>query len=121
MKTYIIGREKDCDIFIDASTVSRQHAEITVTRSGKYFLIDRASSSGTFVSGVEDWEEITQSFVELSDTILFGRHQLAMSEIVNVIETGNVILDEDVQTLPDNDLPSGKVRRDPETGEPIRN
>ena len=120
MKTYIIGRDKDCDVHIEASIVSRKHAELTVTRYGKYFLIDRASSSGTFVAGEEEWEEVTQSFVDISDTILFGRHQLAMSEIINAIETGNVIMDEDIKALPDNDLPSGKVRRDPETGEPIR-
>ena len=119
MKTYIIGRQNDCDVQIDAMTVSRRHAELTITNDRKYYLIDCAGGSGTYVAGETEWEEITQTFVGMSDTILFGRHQLTMNEIINAIETGKNVKMDDVVALPDNDLPSGHVRRDPETGEPI--
>lgn len=87
MKTYVIGRSKYSDVVIDVPTVSRKHAELTVTRDSKYYLTDCATTSGTFVAGKETWEKITQSFVSLSDTVLFGRHQISVKDIVNAIKT----------------------------------
>ena len=120
MKTYTLGRNKDSDLVIDGATVSRKHAELTITRDGKYYLIDCMSASGTFVAGQKEWEQISQSFVDITDTLLLGRYQMSMSEIVNSIETGNNIDVVNVKEVEEDNLPSGKVRRDPETGEPVK-
>jgi DNA-binding winged helix-turn-helix (wHTH) protein len=47
---YIAGRDADCSLVIDASTVSRRHARITVV-SGTATIEDLDSTNGTFVNG----------------------------------------------------------------------
>lgn len=53
MKTYSIGRDIDCDIVINDSTdvISRRHALLNITPSGKMTIIDQ-SSNGTYVNGI---------------------------------------------------------------------
>lgn len=53
MKTYSIGRDVNCDIVINDSTdvISRRHALLNVTPSGKMTIIDQ-SSNGTYVNGI---------------------------------------------------------------------
>jgi DNA-binding winged helix-turn-helix (wHTH) protein len=48
---YIAGRDADCSLVIDATTVSRRHARITVL-SGKATIEDLESTNGTSVNGV---------------------------------------------------------------------
>lgn len=52
MKTYIIGRQEDCDIVIIDPTqmVSRHHAVLTV--SGSKMTITDQSSNGTYINGI---------------------------------------------------------------------
>jgi hypothetical protein len=53
MKTYSIGRDINCDIVINDQTdvISRRHALLNVTSSGKMTIIDQ-SSHGTYVNGI---------------------------------------------------------------------
>lgn len=53
MKTYSIGRDLNCDIVINDSTdvISRRHALLNVTPSGKMTIIDQ-SGNGTYVNGI---------------------------------------------------------------------
>ncbi|MEX0676741.1 MAG: SpoIIE family protein phosphatase [Pirellulales bacterium] len=46
----VLGRHPDCDVVLDAASVSRQHAQI-VRDSGRYFVEDLHSRNGTFVNG----------------------------------------------------------------------
>lgn len=46
----VVGRHPGSGIWIDASSVSREHANIVVTR-GRATVEDRGSTNGTFVSG----------------------------------------------------------------------
>ncbi len=45
-----VGRYPDCEIFLDHSGVSREHARIALEKDG-YFLEDLKSRNGTFVNG----------------------------------------------------------------------
>jgi hypothetical protein len=47
---HIAGRDADCSLVIDASTVSRRHARITVV-SGTATIDDLGSTNGTHVNG----------------------------------------------------------------------
>ena len=53
MKVYSIGREVGCDIVINDSTdvISRRHATLNVSPSGKMTIVD-LSHNGTYVNGI---------------------------------------------------------------------
>ena len=53
MKVYSIGREVGCDIVINDSSdvISRRHAILNVTSSGKMTIVDQ-SHNGTYVNGI---------------------------------------------------------------------
>ena len=53
MKAYSIGRESGCDIIINDSTdvISRRHAILNVSPTGKMTIIDQ-SQNGTYVNGI---------------------------------------------------------------------
>ena len=46
----VIGRSKSCDVTIDFSTVSRNHAVLTRYDDGSWTLLDIGSKTGTFVN-----------------------------------------------------------------------
>ncbi|MGD9722572.1 MAG: SpoIIE family protein phosphatase [Pirellulales bacterium] len=46
----VLGRHPDCDIVLDAASVSRQHAQI-LRENGAYYIEDLHSRNGTFVNG----------------------------------------------------------------------
>lgn len=48
-KPLMVGRDKDCDICLDDSSISRRHAEIRPGMSGHY-VIDQQSTNGTFIN-----------------------------------------------------------------------
>ena len=50
--TWVIGRSEDCDLVLDDPTISRRHARVTVSRTGKRLVIgDLGSRNGTVVAG----------------------------------------------------------------------
>ena len=53
MKVYSIGREHGCDILINDNTdvISRRHAVLNVSPSGKMTIVDQ-SHNGTYVNGI---------------------------------------------------------------------
>jgi hypothetical protein len=59
-----IGRSKDNHLVIDDSRVSRQHAQIRVTR-GNYYIFDLDSTGGTFINQ----RRISQSILHPGDVI----------------------------------------------------
>lgn len=69
-----VGRDPECDIFIDNTVVSSQHAVITVeplAEAGskpQYFIEDLKSTNGTFVNG----KQITRYKLAHNDMIRIG-------------------------------------------------
>ena len=66
MTTYIIGRSKECDIQIETSSVSRQHAALTITSDNQYFVKDLDGTFGTYVAGETEWKEVIDRKLSLS-------------------------------------------------------
>jgi hypothetical protein len=66
-----IGRRSDNDIIVDATAVSRQHAQIR-WRFGRFVLYDTSSRGRTKVNGVRVKEQVLQSgdVVALSDVLI---------------------------------------------------
>jgi signal transduction histidine kinase len=62
------GRHPDCDVVLDSSAVSRQHARLVVDR-GTYYVEDLGSRNGTFVNGTAVSEP---TVLELGDRLRLG-------------------------------------------------
>ncbi len=53
-RTYIVGREKVCDLVLDEEAASRQHFRL-IPEDNTFLLEDLGSSNGTFVDGVREY------------------------------------------------------------------
>lgn len=73
--TYIIGRDKNCDLFIDDNTISRKHARLEVFDDDSATITDLGSRNGVVVN-----TELKSGTVKLShnDVIELGRIELLM-------------------------------------------
>lgn len=67
--TATMGRMRDCEIFIDALTVSHKHARLMNLGKGRIAVVDNDSANGVMVNG----EKITkEAEVGTGDVILLG-------------------------------------------------
>ena len=138
LATYRIGRDKNCEVVLSDSSVSRQHAELVVSKSGKYYLTDCKSNNGTFVGRGGKWLPVVQDFVAPDEVLLIGRHQSTAAQLMagarGSRQNGargsrqNGARGRHVGAAsgpgrgggePKKDLPSGRVRRDAGTGDII--
>ena len=51
-----MGRDRDCQLVLEGSGISRKHARVQQDSSGKVVIDDMGSTNGTFVDG----QRITQ-------------------------------------------------------------
>ena len=63
-----LGRGDNCDITVNHASVSRVHAEIHYIRDSRYEIIDKKSSNGLRINGVE----LEQGLIEARDVVEFG-------------------------------------------------
>lgn len=66
-----IGRREDCDLVLSDPEVSRLHARI-ITETGKLFIVDLASTGGTFV----DYRKTSRSELFVNSEIRVGNTRL---------------------------------------------
>jgi len=64
----VIGRGEECDISINHTSVSREHAQIQRLGDGTYELIDQDSANGVRING----NELKRSLLEAHDKIELG-------------------------------------------------
>ena len=132
VKTFIIGRHQNCDLVLDDTSVSRQHAEVVPMPDGHYYITDRNSTGGTFVHGDSGWEQIRQHFVKTTDRLRLGDYEIDVSRLgplCTLPGTGGVadigasnppVASGFANPAPDDGLdPNKGLRRDPVTGEII--
>lgn len=87
MKTYSIGRDLNCDIVINDSTdvISRRHALLNVTSSGKMTIIDQ-SSNGTYVNGIRITQNVPvpvtrKDIISLAHVVKLDWNQIPKSDL----------------------------------------
>ena len=110
-RTLIIGRSRHADIWVGDDTVSRMHAEVTLTESGRLYLADRGSLRGTWILDGGEWKPHRQGDVNRETEIRFGRFRTKLSEILD----GSSIDSPEWRTR--SDTISRRPRRDASTGE----
>lgn len=69
-----IGRDPECDMFIDNIGVSRNHSKI-VYQNGRFVLKDNGSSNGTFLNG----NQVDESEIHDGDEVQLGKYKVVFS------------------------------------------
>lgn len=116
-RVLLVGRSQKADIRVDHPTVSRLHLELVVGRAGEIYVADRSSSNGTRLEEDGVWRRVTARTISPGTRLRLGDATVSVSEL---LRRAGRPLSESRQSEPGNprdDLPSGRVRRDPETGE----
>ena len=80
-RTYIVGRERSCDVRLDDPSVSRVHAEVVRLPSGRLYVTDRATTNRTFVLDGADWHSIRQAFLEPGGRVRFGNVEMSAGRL----------------------------------------
>ena len=75
-RTLVVGRAVTSDVPIYDPTISRRHAEITLTESGVR-VTDLGSSNGTFLNGAK----ITEAEAGANDVVTFGKVAFRVREV----------------------------------------
>lgn len=85
-----IGRDRECDLVLESSSVSRRHCEITRDRDS-FVLTDLDSTNGTFVNG----HRVMAHTLRDEDVVQIGLHNLRFSRGVlhTTNDDGNIRID----------------------------
>ena len=82
---FTIGRSPDCDIVLADETVSRRHADLSITLSGDVVLTDRRSTQGTQILERGAWRPLARQVVSRDATVRFGDVTMAVAELLDAI------------------------------------
>ena len=80
-RTYIIGREGH--IFLNDTTVSKQHAEIQIM-SGEIYLRDLGSTNGTYLVKNNRLVPFVEGYVQLNQPIVIGNKQYSIRKLLEL-------------------------------------
>jgi ABC transport system ATP-binding/permease protein len=85
-KSMKIGRRPDNDIVVSDLGVSKQHAELRLSPTGRYQIIDLGSHNGTFVNGAR----VNQAELNENDIIAIGHatFRLTGGELIEYVDDG---------------------------------
>jgi predicted component of type VI protein secretion system len=77
-----IGRDSACDLVITDRSVSRRHADLMIESDGGLEILDRESSSGTFLLREGKEHSISRARLRPSDSIRFGDCEMSVKDLV---------------------------------------
>ena len=109
--TLTIGRSRRTDVRLDDPSVSRLHAELTMTASGRCYLTDRNSLRGTRVLREGKWVSHRQGYVDSESRLRLGECEVALRDLLKERSFP------DGASTPVREPVSVKPRRNVETGE----
>jgi len=90
LQSLTIGRSQECDVcYVDLS-VSRLHAELSLSKNNRLYLTDCASLSGTFKYENGQWVSIRQEFVKRTDKVRFGEVELVVEELAHQFSENSI-------------------------------
>jgi pSer/pThr/pTyr-binding forkhead associated (FHA) protein len=75
-----VGRDPNCDVFVDNPGVSRQHFHLECADSGEYRVVDGGSSNGTYLNE----RPVRNATLRSGDSIQFAKYSLevAVEELI---------------------------------------
>lgn len=81
-----IGRDRQNSIYVPSNTLSRQHAEVSVSPEGEAFLEDCQSRNGTYLNGIAIQQKVR---LQSGDRIKLGGLPVLFEEHIELSEEGN--------------------------------
>lgn len=137
MRTYVLGRSRFADIVLADPSVAPRHAELSVTRDGRGYVVDAGAAGGSFQRLAEGggWTALRQGFVGRGTILRFGAFEIPAQTLIELArgrppgEPGRLWSGEGSEgsggsggaagsgTGGDGRRPRGRVERDPVTGE----
>ena len=87
-KAMRIGRVPDNDVVLSDLNVSRHHAELRKSRTGRYEIVDLGSHNGTFVNG----QRVTKQVLTEQDLVSIGSSTFRLfgGELRQYVDEGNI-------------------------------
>ena len=89
VRTYVVGRDQSCDVWLEDPSVSRRHAEVVRVSGGRLYVTDCATTNGTFVRDGREWRAIRQALVEPTGRIRFGEYEMTVDRIDALCRRGD--------------------------------
>ena len=86
LKTLSIGRSLERDVVINDDSVSRKHAEITLARDLRIFVIDAASAAGTSILRNGGWVDVRQDYLNPGEVLRVGSVEFDEDQIREWLE-----------------------------------
>lgn len=117
-RIYLVGRRNrtvDCDIVLPETekSVSRKHLELTVTASGRCYLVHVHPRNSTQVLGNDGtWQRICQDYVELDTPLLLGEYRTTARQLLAMHQSSKPVPD----VAPEPIGQSGRLEWDPDAG-----
>jgi hypothetical protein len=118
IRTYLVGRRNNsvqCDITLPESekSVSRKHLELTVTATGRCYIVHVHPKNTTKVLGRDGaWVPISQDYVELDTPLMLGSHQTTARHLLALLKQSS----SPPQASPQHTPGGGQLEWDPERG-----
>lgn len=116
-----IGRSRRMDVALQSAKVSRRHAELDVggPHANRYVLRDCNSANGTSVFREGRWRRISREVVRSSERVRFGDFETTIAKLLAAAPAARGAAAKD-QRPSSEDRPAGPVKRNPGTGEVMR-
>lgn len=94
MKTIRIGKADSNDFVVKENTVSRQHAVLTITDAGEYYIRDLNSTNGTYIDGKRISEQtrlVTGNVLRLGNKVINWQEvaEQRAKTVVRPVESNN--------------------------------
>jgi len=109
--TMSIGRSSECDVILEDPSVSRLHAELTLSRHQRLYLTDCDSLSGTYVFRNTEWVAIRQQYIAESDRVRFGDVEMTATKLRVV-----AFQEQAIKKSPNQDSGFNRPKRNASTG-----
>jgi len=115
IRTYLVGRRNSsvqCDIALPESetSVSRKHLELTVTATGRCYIVHVHPQNTTQMQGRDGaWVPISQDYVDLDTPLMLGRYQTTARQLLALLQAP-------APAGPQRAARAGPVEWDPERG-----
>lgn len=81
MEIKTCGRDPDCDLMLEHSTLSRLHARIELAEDGLISVHDAGSSNGTFLNRNDSWIRIRKITLCIGDRVRFGDVEVPLERL----------------------------------------